>query len=247
MNALFSLQDCFLAEPQWQGLLLNLNYPQSDCELTRERRALSDLYFAQLAKIPGIVRHMYPLREAMKHGAPVDTSVLAPLEAYVEQLRQDSMAWAEDMYRLIPGPTEIESKNTSSPFPTVFDYENPWYGALYIGYWASMIILQATLSLCQESAQLQADNAFLARNIFRSLETVGAGVMGPYRVGYGVRIAWELADEHTQLWIKSLLASYGKLYGGLQEKSFELPTSSLGASATASPRAGELMPTGLSL
>jgi hypothetical protein len=247
MNALFSLQDCFLAEPQWQGLLLNLNHPQSDSELLRERRALSDLYFAQLAKIPGVLRHMYPLREAMKHGVPVDTSVLAPLGAYIEQLHREQLAWAEDMYRLIPEPTEIKSKNPLSPFSTVFDYESPWYGALYMGYWASMIILQATLSMVQESAQLQANNALLARNIFRSLETVGAGIMGPYRVGYGVRIAWELADERTQIWIKSLLASYEKLYGGIQDQSYESPSSSPDSSTTALPKAGEPMPTGLSL
>lgn len=61
----------------------------------------------------------------------------------------------------------------------------------------------------------------LAESILRSPETIAAGVMGPFRVGYSVRIiAYELVDLPTQLWIKSLLIRFERMYAGLNTRSF---------------------------
>ncbi len=58
-----------------------------------------------------------------------------------------------------------------------------------------MGILQECLNVCGYHVNYTESNKELAGNIFRSVEVVGAGFMGPYRVGYAVRIAYEFADD----------------------------------------------------
>lgn len=178
-----------------------------------------------LAKVPSVFSRIIPIHVAHVAGVPVaiDKEGFAPLMDQAEQILDDLNLWSQDLYRMFKPPREIPSRDPDSPFPLVFSYENVWEGSLYMGYWATRIILQYSLQLAAGREDLSESNRELCDNIFRSLETVGAGLMGPYRIGYSLRIAYEPAPPHIQQWITSLLQRYGKIYAGLDVNSFSGP------------------------
>jgi hypothetical protein len=189
------------------------------------RRAVTDKYCMILAKVPTIFRHIIHLHSARKVGGPValDRRALAPLMRYAEKILHDLDVWSRDLHDMFTPPTEVPSRDPSSPFPLVYRFENVWEGSLYVGYWATRILLQYSLVVGSDRDDLHKENRTLCNNIYKSLETVGAGLMGPYRVGYGLRIAYEPAEPHIRRWIKSLLTRYGEIYAGLEERSFSDP------------------------
>ena len=48
-------------------------------------------------------------------------------------------------------------------------------------------------------------NEVLLERIWKSVETVGSGYMGPYRVGYAVRVTYEFADARTRGYLFEVL------------------------------------------
>lgn len=224
MHALFSGQDCFLAQRKWQKLLgeADLDEERKSPPFIKERGRVMNRYFSLVARLPGILKHAYPLREARKHGIHVDPGPVLLLVDYTAKTRTEFLHWSEDLRSHFPFPVEIPSEDPTSPYPLVYQYENVWYGSVYMGYWASMLILQECLKQCDYPAEidLAEDNKRLAENILRSLETVAKGVMGPFRIGYGMRIAYEFVDTPTRLWMKGLLQRYGRTYAGLDANSF---------------------------
>lgn len=149
-------------------------------------------------------------------------AVVLRLAAGAEQVRAGFAAWHPEMLRVCPPPEEAPTADPSgSVFPTILVYESPWMGSMHMGYWASMLIVQECLHQFwfhyyahhhrdhdrdQAASPTAADdagdaavvpdfaaeNARLARDILRSVECVGAGVMGAYRCGYGLRVAAEV-------------------------------------------------------
>ena len=222
MDALFSAKDCFLGQPQWQALLRRLNIENRLESEDDKRRDVTDRYFMLLAKVPSIFRHIIPIHQVRRIGkdVPIDTEAFAPLMRYAEQILQDLRHWSQDLYTTFTPPVEIPSRDPSSPFPLIYRYENVWEGSLYMGYWATCIILQYSLQVADGRTDTIEDNRQMRDNIFKSVETVGAGFMGPYRIGYSLRIAYEPAEPHIQCWIKGLAKRYEKIYAGLQESSF---------------------------
>jgi hypothetical protein len=197
----------------------------SDSELRRELGMMADVYFALFAKLPGVLRLGFPMREAKKHGMPLDRTDLALLHQRTASLYRELQDWAVDLPRLFPAPTEVPSQDPGSLFPTVLRYDNVWYGPLYMGYWATLLVVQWSLALsCEELGEacppfaLSSDE--LVRSILRSLETVGEGVMGGYRIGYSVRVVYDFADLPTQLWIRTLLQGHEKVFAGLRVDAF---------------------------
>uniref|UniRef100_A0A8H7TSN8 Zn(2)-C6 fungal-type domain-containing protein n=1 Tax=Bionectria ochroleuca TaxID=29856 RepID=A0A8H7TSN8_BIOOC len=189
MNSIFSGEDCFLVQDKWQDVMMDGSAGSGRGmlvdALTAKRSKVADKYFALLAKIPSVLRRAYPLREARKKGW------------------RDYLAFEKDMRQIVADPIDVPSQDPRSPFATVSWYENPWVGALHMGYWASMLIVQD--------------------KILRSFENVGGGIMGGYRVGYAMRVVYEFVDLPTQLWITSLLHDYEGTYAGLQVSAFPAP------------------------
>lgn len=72
-------------------------------------------------------------------------------------------------------------------------------------------------------AALAADNQRLLDLIFRSVETVGKGYMGPFRIGYAVRIAYEAADLPTQMYLLGVLARRESHYAAVGTSGYPAP------------------------
>lgn len=221
MNSMFSFQDCFLARNKWQKVLR----PENTSGTVRtENEILHDEYLLVLAKVPGILRYGVGLREAKRHNMPIDATQVALLSQQAETLRTRFVSWFERYAKLQPGPTEVPSLDPRSIYETVLSYSNAWVGGIYMGYWASLLICQETLNQCQYPVDYAKSNQELVRNILRSVEVVAADLMGPYRVGYAIRIAYDFADVRAQAWITSLLATFEKRYAATSPTSYPKPT-----------------------
>lgn len=94
---------------------------------------------------------------------------------------------------------------------------------MFMAYWASMLILQELLLQCQWPHDFENSQKELVQNILRSVESVGKGPLGPYRLGYSLRIAYELASIDMQLWIRSLLDRFSKTYAATDKATYPDP------------------------
>ncbi len=68
-----------------------------------------------------------------------------------------------------------------------------------------------------------ASNRRFCRILYRSFETLGGGLMGQFRLGFSMRIAYEFADVPTQLWIRSLLVRSAKTFASSRIETYPLP------------------------
>lgn len=176
-----------------------------------------------MAQAPGIVRESFELREARRRGLEGDFARLPQLEREATRLREEFLSWydktsAAGAFSL---PVEVPSRDPNSPFPSVLRYSSPWDGSATISFWATMLILQECVNLCQlGTARPFADSNYeLGRNILRSLEHVGEGLMGPYRVSYAIRVAYDFVDRPLQLWTLSMVSKYNEVRNQCQNPS----------------------------
>ena len=218
--------DCFLARPEWKQVMRDegryLIYPR---ETPQALVRLSDDYFACLADTPAVLRRGFDLREANEQGRPIDLKHVGELIGLAVANRASFKRWYEDFTTMLPGfrPQEVLSEDPESPYAMVFRYEGLATGALHMSYWASMLILQETLIQCQWPEELQSLQQEFLSNILRSLEWVGQGPVGPFRVGYSIRIAYDFANAEKQHWIRGLLDAYAKKYAATDKATYPAP------------------------
>lgn len=243
MNDLFSGQDCFLAHPQWQSVMRHHSHGPSGSRSTttvgstiyKDQVDLVDDYMQLLARIPSAVRYLYMLRAANEDtttaAKALDAAELARIRQSMRHIRDALEVWYQRILPFNPPPTEVPTQDPASIYSTVLCYESPWKGALHMGYWASLCIVYATLMECHQSSPSDDNDddygaggaaafEYLADRILRSVETVGEGMMGPYRCGYSVRIAYEVVDERTQAWIRMWIARFEKRYAATAVESY---------------------------
>lgn len=249
MQSLFSGQDCFLTQPRWQDLSSRLAGPAVGDEVEgqgAQEKALGigrvqtpawvrhqDVYFTLLAKVPLVLSWGYGIREERRHGITPDPSRVGLLREQASILRFEYCDWHE---RAISGgaitrPVEVPSGDPSSPFSTIFEFSNPWVGSVEISYWATILILQEALNQCYEDGQrhrYDEDNQVLATNILRATESVGRGIMGPYRISYALRIAYDFVDLPLKMWVLSAAARYSQQYAAVSTETYPRPNANIG-------------------
>lgn len=247
MQSLFSGQDCFLTQPKWQNLSLRLSDAAADDEEGKEaQRALEitriptppwvrhqDGYFVLLAKIPLVLTWGYSIREERRHGITPDPNRVQLLATQAGSLRSEYCAWHEMVISegAIALPVEVPSTDPASPFDTILEFSNPWHGSVETSYWATMLILQEALNQCCEDGQegrYDEDNEKLARNILRATESVGRGIMGPYRISYALRIAYDFVDLPLKMWVLSAAGRYSQQYSAMSTETFPRPNANIG-------------------
>lgn len=224
MHAMFSGQDCFLARRPWQRLLSEEPVVDGHGDVTlAEMYAIADRYWIHLARLPAMVHRGYAVREARRHGLPIEPAQVTLLMRRAEKLRSEVAALFDRYTALAPAPTEVPSQDPGSIYETVLSYSNVWHGSFRINCCATLLILQECLVQCQWPLDYTASNRDLADNIYRSIESVGAGLLGGLRVGYPLRVAYDFADLRTQLWITSMLARIEKQYASTSPNAYPKP------------------------
>lgn len=75
-----------------------------------------------------------------------------------------------------------------------------------------MIVVDACLGECYYPEDFSGADALFASNVFRSIESVSEGTMGPLRCAYPVRVAFEIADDETRVYVRRWMGSLGQRY-----------------------------------
>ncbi|POR32833.1 Uncharacterized protein TPAR_06966 [Tolypocladium paradoxum] len=217
---------CFLSRPEWKPIIRDggrhLIHPP---QLPEHTIHIVDGFFERLAELPAVLGPAHGLRESRTMGTvqQPQPETIAALARRAVECRRLFYAWYEEFKTLSVTPEEVPSKDPNSPFPVVLQHRVAWAGSMHMGYWASILILQEALVQCQWPEDFGESRSELVQNILRSLESVGAGTMGPYRVGFSVRIAYEFASAEHQDWILGLLDRFKKTYAATDRATYPKP------------------------
>lgn len=203
MHALFTRQDCFLAKSEWRNLWADRRDPFS---------VLVDEFWDCYALCPRVVRRAHELRTRSGDGNQADVDATLALVKEAEDLRNRLVAWHEVVVQYLPSPHEVAATDPESLYPTGLTYTSVWLGTLYMGYWASLLIMQSTLASCDYPASFPQSNQELVANILKSVECTSKGIMGPYRIGYSLWIASEFAGAPERDWITRVLGRSSSLF-----------------------------------
>ncbi|KAM0253313.1 hypothetical protein ACHAQJ_007317 [Trichoderma viride] len=226
MSSLFfpTSDKCFLARPEWRKVL---------CDDTRRSifapeapefsMQVANSFFLCLADMPEVMWWGYPIREALMAGKHVSPRRIKQLAELTAANHERFTEWHEDFKKMGVEPSEVPSQDPNSPYQLVLEHPVGWLGSMHMGYWASMLILQELLMKCQWPVDYRESQKELVHNILRSVESVGRGTMGPFRLGYSIRIAYEFANAETQLWIITLLNKFSKSYAATDKDTYPSP------------------------
>ncbi|KAI3400951.1 hypothetical protein diail_1159 [Diaporthe ilicicola] len=244
MQCLFAGEDCFLTQPKWQDLSSRLSDfatneeggDQGTLETTNVPIPpfvrVQDGYYILLAKTPIMLSRGYGIREERRHGITPDPGQVELVAEQARSLRSELCDWHERAISVgaITQPVEVPSADPTSPFVTVLQFSNPWIGSVQVTYWATMLILQEALNQCYEAEDRPYDeeNQELARNILRATEHVGRGLMGPYRISYALRIAYDFVDLPLRMWVLSAAGRYSAQYAAVSTETYPKPNANLG-------------------
>lgn len=225
MSSLFfpTSEKCFLARPEWRKVLTGPArsiYSPAAPDLTRP---VINSFLLCLADMPEVMWWGYPIREALLAGREVNRKRIRHLAELTAANHERFTAWYEDFERLGVMPKEVASEDPSSPYPIVLEHPVGWLGTMLMGYWASMLILQELLMRCRWPVDFRDSQKQLVQNILRSIETMGRGIMGPFRLGYSIRIVYEFANAETQRWIITMLDRFSKRYAATDKGSYPSP------------------------
>jgi hypothetical protein len=219
MNSIFSGGPCFLARRPWQTLLqANITDTQPQAAPSPDAtiaalHVIHDQYLLLLTHLPDIIHRGYSLRALKQNSLPISPSQISILVQRTTRLHSQITALFARFETLSPPPVEIPSAHPASVHKSILWFNHPWHGALRMSFWATLLVLQECLVQCDiNAAEYRANNNRLAGDILRSVECVGRGVLGGYRVGYPVRIAWEFVDGSTREWIKGVLETMEGTY-----------------------------------
>ena len=217
---------CFLSRPEWKEVMRDkgrrLIHPEF---VPRDTVLVVDGFFQNLAEVPEVLKWGYLLREANRAGASVDATHAFLLAQRTAEVHANFTKWYdEEFMRITKPPIEVPtSRPDTSLYPMVLEYEHPWAGSMHLGSWASIIILQEVLTQCGWPVDYEESQRDLVQKILRSVECVGKGIMGPFRVGYGLRIAYEFASAEAQEWIRGLLDGFSKSYAAVDKSTYPSP------------------------
>lgn len=217
---------CFLSRPEWLPIIRDggrhLVHPADTLESTI---AIMDGFFENLARVPAVLKFGYGLREANMAGIPVELAKVAALANLAADNHRQFTEWHNRFDLLQYGPEEVPSEDPNSLYDTVLSFQTPWAGSMYMAYWASMLIIEETLIQCHwhGSESFEESKKENLKSILRSIETVGKGVLGPYRLGYSLRIAYEFASAEVQHWLRGLLDLYSRSYAATNSASYPAP------------------------
>lgn len=166
-----------------------------------------DSYFERLVELLDVLKATQEIRhteysDCKRRGEPVNKATLCQ---HAISLYSRFSTWHAELTGLGLNPEEIPSENPNSPFPTMLWYRSPGLGAMFMGYWASLLVIQEALAYCQDSTCQIDRKEQLVRNILQSVECVGEDEVGLYRIAFAIHIAFEFADYEMQTWIRTML------------------------------------------
>jgi hypothetical protein len=210
MECLFTGKACFLAEKEWQDVGRE---KFNQCVPDYLHNMFQD-FANYMARLPELLRDGFELRAALKFGKPMplDSDEIATLTRRSLDLYSDYREWGVRFIQTVPYPKEALSLSKDLLYPVVYRYESPSAATVYCAYWACIIMLQEILKACGHLPADAMSDTDLVDNICKSVEFNGTGTWGPYRMGFSLRIAWEIASPPIQQWIAEWHGRFNQTY-----------------------------------
>ncbi|TQV99940.1 hypothetical protein V2A60_005359 [Cordyceps javanica] len=212
---------CFLTRPEWRKVMRDrgrhlLQAP----EFNDEAIEAVDEFNNRLAEIPAVVKVGYPVMEAAKRGLPIDPAAAATTCRRAAACHARMSEFWHTYKHLFPAPVEAPSRDPRSLWPVVLRYERRWAATLQMSHHATMCLLQEFLQHLGWTRPFATSQKEYTQIILRSVEDISQGPLGPYRIGYAMRIAYELADAEAQEWIRGCLDRFKSTYAATDKQTY---------------------------
>lgn len=207
MDALFSGKDTFLRQPEWAKVTAERWDPSS----TLVQHELMEELGTLLAFFPALVRDGIHMR-GLASQSLVDVTEVANLTNRTLELYYIVKPWWEKWIAEVGAPEEVPSSTDDLMFPVVTKYSSFANATISCAYFAMMIILQEVLKACNYPQDFSAENTEFVNDICKAVEYNGSGTFGPFRMGFSIRIAMEVAPTDIKKWIIKWLERASKTY-----------------------------------
>ncbi|KAJ5750496.1 hypothetical protein N7533_007524 [Penicillium manginii] len=207
MHSMFSGEACFLASEDWHQMMRQ----QYTTSLPRELHDIIEEFFAFFTYTPSIVHKLYHLKD-MDVSTPEAFQVISAALEETLMLQSRTDAWYKQYTKIAPVPAEALSERNDPLFPVILTYSDMIFATIYCGYYACMVIVHEALRIFCYPGPHEAMVVYFRDQICRSVEYCSAGLLGPYRMGFSLRVAMEVADSITRTWLIARLGELSKTY-----------------------------------
>ncbi|KAJ5834556.1 hypothetical protein N7447_000582 [Penicillium robsamsonii] len=215
MHSMFSGEECFLASDEWHDKMRQ----QYTSNLPPEVHNSIELFFAYFTYSPSLVHKLYSLRHADATNCETIQTISEVLSEALE-MQMKLAIWYEQFSQIVPPPTETISSTGDKLYPIILAYTDVSYATIYCGYYSYMAIIHEIFKTCGYPGEHEAMVAYFRDQICKSVEYNSVGVMGPYRMGFPLRVAFEVADPVTSSWILNRLAQFSNIYAAAQPENY---------------------------
>ncbi|PYH80395.1 C6 zinc finger domain protein [Aspergillus uvarum CBS 121591] len=215
MYSLFSGQRCFLASEEWHTVMMQHPNVGLGADLANQ----VEQFFAYFTSAPGLVHQFYDLRDA-DFTNPDTVTKAGDLLVQALAMQSKLSAWLADVSAVTPMPIETRSTSGDMYYSTVLEYSDESVASILCGFYSYMVIIHEILRVCGYPGDHAAAVVYFRDQICKSVEYNARGLLGPYRMGFPLRVAYEVADPATRAWIEGCLERLSKVYAAVRPQNF---------------------------
>jgi hypothetical protein len=183
---------------------------------------LVEEFIALLSFAPSLVHALYDVKAADMTSSATWKKLAETLTRMLE-MQNSLLEWYSRFSRMASPPYQRLSKTNNAVYPIVLHYSNLNIASVFNCYYAYMAIIHEALRTLGYPGGHEAMVAFFRDQICMSVEYNGAGPLGPYRMGFPLRVAYEVADPKTKSWIENRLVQMSQYYAAVQPRYFATP------------------------
>jgi hypothetical protein len=215
MYSLFGGTECIFASDEWHYVMKQQCNPGLSFELGH----LVEEFFTYFALSPNLVHKLYSLKKADF----TNTMTLSKLSCLLKEaleFQEKLVLWYNKFCRATPVPYEVLSSTGDPVYPIVLWYCDVNSATIYCSYYSYMVLIHEILRTCGHPGEHGFMVAHFRDQICKSVEYTAQGLLGPFRMGFALRVAWEVADTVTKKWIRGCLRTFSEFYSVMREENY---------------------------
>lgn len=216
MHSMFSGEPCFLASNDWHQMMQQ----QYCADMPVDLHHSIEQFFAYFTYAPSLVHKFYGLKEA-DLSTPVAQQMISASLTQALEMQSKLTVWYEQFSQIAPPPVEALSWTDDVLYPVILTYAEMIHATIYCGYYSYMAMIHEILKTFGYPGPHEAMVVYFRDQICKSVEYNNIGVLGPYRLGFPLRVAYELGDPVTRSWILARLEQFSKIYAAARPENFK--------------------------
>ncbi|KAJ5289779.1 zinc-binding alcohol dehydrogenase-like protein [Penicillium atrosanguineum] len=217
MHSMFSGEQCFLASEEWHHMMQQ----QYTADMPTDLHNSIEQFFALFTYAPSLVHKFYSLKEVDLSTLEAQQTVSATLTQALA-IQSKLAIWHAQYSQIAPHPVEIPSSTEDEVYPAILVYEEMIHATIYCAYYAYMAIIHETLKTFGYPGPHGSMVIYFCDQICKSVEYSGVGALGPFRLGFPLRVAYEVSGPLTRSWILTRLESFSKIYAAARPENYEI-------------------------